>query len=77
MHVVIPTEVPTLEGLLGRGMGKGPASALLLAGPAPRSAGIVARNNNRGAQLGAFHCARVIVLSPARGWFRGQIFQNP
>lgn len=34
MYFATLTEVPILEGLLGSGMGKGPALALLLAGPA-------------------------------------------
>jgi uncharacterized membrane protein YraQ (UPF0718 family) len=34
MYFATLTEVPILEGLLGNGMGKGPALALLLAGPA-------------------------------------------
>jgi len=34
MYFATLTEVPIIEGLLGNGMGKGPALALLLAGPA-------------------------------------------
>ena len=34
MYFATLTEVPILKGLLGAGMGKGPALALLLAGPA-------------------------------------------
>jgi uncharacterized membrane protein YraQ (UPF0718 family) len=34
MYFATLTEVPILQGLLGAGMGKGPALALLLAGPA-------------------------------------------
>ena len=34
MYFATLTEVPILEGLLGNGMGQGPALALLLAGPA-------------------------------------------
>jgi len=34
MYFATLTEVPILEGLIGNGMGKGPALALLLAGPA-------------------------------------------
>ncbi len=34
MYFATLTEVPILEGLLHAGMGKGPALALLLAGPA-------------------------------------------
>lgn len=34
MYFATLTEVPILQGLLGNGMGKGPALALLLAGPA-------------------------------------------
>lgn len=33
MYFATLTEVPILQGLLGAGMGKGPALALLLAGP--------------------------------------------
>ena len=34
MYFATLTEIPILQGLLGSGMGKGPALALLLAGPA-------------------------------------------
>ena len=34
MYFATLTEVPILQGLIGAGMGKGPALALLLAGPA-------------------------------------------
>ena len=34
MYFATLTEIPILQGLLGAGMGKGPALALLLAGPA-------------------------------------------
>ena len=34
MYFATLTEVPILQGLIGSGMGKGPALALLLAGPA-------------------------------------------
>ena len=34
MYFATLTEVPIVQGLLGSGMGKGPALALLLAGPA-------------------------------------------
>jgi uncharacterized membrane protein YraQ (UPF0718 family) len=34
MYFATLTEVPILEGLIGNGMGQGPALALLLAGPA-------------------------------------------
>ena len=34
MYFATLTEIPILQGLIGAGMGKGPALALLLAGPA-------------------------------------------
>jgi hypothetical protein len=34
MYFATLTEVPILQGLIGNGMGKGPALALLLSGPA-------------------------------------------
>jgi len=34
MYFATLTEVPILQGLIGSGMGRGPALALLLAGPA-------------------------------------------
>jgi len=34
MYFATLTEVPILQGLIGAGMGKGPALTLLLAGPA-------------------------------------------
>jgi small redox-active disulfide protein 2 len=38
MYFATLTEVPILQGLIGSGMGQGPALSLLLAGPAPESA---------------------------------------
>ena len=34
MYFATLTEIPIIQGLVGAGMGKGPALALLLAGPA-------------------------------------------
>lgn len=34
MYFATLTEIPIIQGLIGAGMGKGPALALLLAGPA-------------------------------------------
>jgi len=49
MYFATLTEVPILQGLIGSGMGNGPALALLLAGPAlslPKYAGHPERHGN-------------------------------
>ena len=74
MYFATLTEVPILQGLIGSGMGKGPALALLLAGPAlslPNMLVIRSIMGNR--KTIAFICL-VVILSTVVGWIYGSIF---
>lgn len=74
MYFATLTEVPIPQGLIGSGMGKGPALALLLAGPAlslPNMLVIRSIMGNR--KTIAFICL-VVILSTVVGWIYGSIF---
>ena len=71
MYFATLTEVPILQGLLGAGMGRGPALALLLAGPAVSLPSLlVLRSVLGGRRTGAF-LGLVVGLSAAAGWVFG------
>jgi hypothetical protein len=67
--------VPILQGLIGSGMGQGPALALLLAGPALSLPNMIAIASIMGIKKTAVYCFIVVVLSTiagmAYGWFVG------
>ncbi len=68
------TEVPILEGLLGAGMGKGPALSLLLAGPAVSLPSILVLRTVMGGRRTAVFIALVVVLSAFAGTVFGNLF---
>jgi uncharacterized membrane protein YraQ (UPF0718 family) len=74
MYFATLTEVPILEGLLGAGMGKGPALALLLAGPALSLPNMLVIRSVLGTQKTVVYVAIVVVLSSAAGVAYGTIF---
>ena len=57
------TEVPIVQGLIGSGMGKGPALALLLAGPALSLPNMLVINSIIGPKKTSIYVALVVVLS--------------
>jgi len=75
MYFATLTEVPILEGLLGAGMGKGPALALLLAGPALSLPNMLVIGGVMGVKKTATFCTIIIVMSTiagmAYGWIAG------
>ena len=75
MYFATLTEVPILQGLIGSGMGQGPALALLLAGPALSLPNMIAISSIIGIRKTAVYCFIVVVLSTiagmAYGWFTG------
>jgi uncharacterized membrane protein YraQ (UPF0718 family) len=73
MYFATLTEVPILQGLLGSGMGKGPALALLLAGPALSLPNMLVMRSIMGIKKTAVFVALVIVLSTIMGWLYGFI----
>lgn len=65
------TEIPILEALLGLGMGKGPALALLLAGPALSVPSIVVIHSVVGFKKTAVFVGLVVILSTIAGMVFG------
>jgi uncharacterized membrane protein YraQ (UPF0718 family) len=74
MYFATLTEVPILQGLLGSGMGKGPALALLLAGPALSLPNMLVIRNIMGMKKTFVFVGLVIVLSTIVGWGYGFLF---
>ncbi len=71
MYFATLTEVPILEGLLGSGMGQGPALTLLLAGPAVSLPSILVLRTVMGTRRTAVFLALVVVLSAVTGTLYG------
>jgi hypothetical protein len=75
MYFATLTEVPILQGLIGSGMGKGPALALLLAGPALSLPSMVVLVGVMGAKKTFAFCAIIVVLSTIAGMIFGSIVE--
>jgi len=75
MYFATLTEVPILQGLLGSGMGKGPALALLLAGPALSLPSMLVIGTIMGAKKTIIFVALVVILSTLVGWLFGAFAQ--
>jgi uncharacterized membrane protein YraQ (UPF0718 family) len=67
MYFATLTEVPILQGLLGSGMGNGPALALLLAGPALSLPNLLVIGSVMGLKKTATFCIIIILLSATAG----------
>ncbi len=74
MYFATLTEVPILEGLLKSGMGKGPALALLLAGPALSLPNMIVIRSVLGTKKTAVFIGLVVVLSALAGFVYGALF---
>ena len=74
MYFATLTEVPILQGLLGAGMGKGPALALLLAGPALSLPSMIVIRNVMGTKKALTYFTLVIVMAALSGWLFGWLF---
>jgi len=74
MYVATLTEVPILQGLIGSGMGKGPALAMLLAGPAVSLPSMLVIAGIMGAKKTIVYVALVVVLSTVVGMIFGAMF---
>lgn len=74
MYFATLTEVPILQGLLGAGMGKGPALALLLAGPALSLPNMLVIRSVMGSQKTIVFVMLVIVMATASGMVFGTFF---
>ena len=75
MYFATLTEVPILQGLIGSGMGKGPALALLLAGPALSLPSMLVLRSILGTKKTLVYVALVIAMATASGLIYGALFR--
>jgi len=75
MYFATLTEVPILQGLIGSGMGKGPALALLLAGPALSLPSMLVIRGVIGTKKMLIYVALVIVMATTSGMIFGAIIK--
>lgn len=73
MYFATLTEVPILQGLLGSGMGQGPALALLLAGPALSLPNILVIRSVLGTKKTLTFVALVVVMATMSGLIYGSV----
>ena len=74
MYFATLTEVPILQGLIGSGMGKGPALSLLLAGPALSLPSMLVLRSVMGTQKTLVFVTLVIVMATISGMIFGTFF---
>jgi uncharacterized membrane protein YraQ (UPF0718 family) len=74
MYFATLTEVPILQGLIGAGMGKGPALALLLAGPALSLPNMLVIRSVMGTQKTIVFVALVVLMAAISGIIFGTFF---
>jgi hypothetical protein len=74
MYFATLTEVPILQGLMDNGMGKGPALALLLAGPSLSLPSMLVINTVLGLKKTIVFASLVVVISTFCGMFFGIVF---
>ncbi|MCK5223386.1 permease [Candidatus Calescamantes bacterium] len=75
MYFATLTEVPILQGLLGAGMGKGPALALLLAGPALSLPNMLVIKSVLGTKKTLVYITLVVIMATISGILFGNIFK--
>lgn len=71
MYFATLTEVPILQGLIGNGMGQGPALALLLAGPAVSLPNMLVIRSVIGTKKTLVYMALVVIMSSLAGLLYG------
>lgn len=71
MYFATLTEIPITQALLGAGMGKGPALALLLAGPALSLPSMLVIRGFLGTEKTLVYCTLVIVMATTSGMIYG------
>lgn len=74
MYFATLTEVPILQGLMDNGMGKGPALALLLAGPALSLPSMLVINSVIGMKKTAVFVVLVVIMATCSGMLYGMLF---
>ena len=73
MYFATLTEVPILQGLMGSGMGDGPALALLLSGPALSLPSMLVIHSILGTKKTAVYIALVVAMSTVSGIIYGAL----
>jgi hypothetical protein len=73
MYFATLTEVPILQGLIGSGMGQGPALSLLLAGPALSLPNMLVLFGVMGVKKTLTFCATIVALSTIAGMIFGSL----
>ncbi|GAB4303609.1 MAG: permease [Marinilabiliales bacterium] len=74
MYFATLTEVPILQGLISAGMGKGPALALLLAGPSLSLPNMLVIGGVMGTQKTIVYVSLVVVMATISGLIYGGLF---
>ncbi len=74
MYFATLTEVPILQGLIGNGMGQGPALALLLAGPALSLPNMLVIRSIMGTRKTVVFVGLVVVMATLSGWLYGTFY---
>jgi uncharacterized membrane protein YraQ (UPF0718 family) len=74
MYFATLTEVPIVQGLMTAGMGKGPALALLLAGPALSLPSMLVLRSIMGLQKTVVYVTLVVVMATISGMIFGAFF---
>lgn len=74
MYFATLTEIPILQGLINSGMGKGPALALLLAGPALSLPNMLVIRSVIGTQKTVVYVSLVVIMATITGLIYGSIF---
>jgi len=74
MYFATLTEIPILQGLINNGMGKGPALALLLAGPALSLPNMLVIRSVIGTQKTIVYVTLVIIMATISGLIYGYLF---
>ena len=74
MYFATLTEIPILQGLINSGMGKGPALALLLAGPALSLPNMLVIRGVIGTQKTVVYVSLVVIMATVTGLIYGSIF---
>ncbi|WP_297209446.1 MULTISPECIES: permease [Thermodesulfovibrio] len=73
MYFATLTEVPIIQGLIGAGMGKGPALALLLAGPALSLPSMLVIMRTIGVKKTAVYVCLVVIMATVSGMIFGSV----
>jgi len=73
MYFATLTEIPILQGLIGNGMGQGPALALLLAGPALSLPSMLVIRSILGTRKALTYIGLIVVMATVSGMIFGRI----